>query len=283
MQTHKRLWSGASDLSRKTPAEYFIPSDLQSSFTGLNDLLGPLVTSERMQRFNQVATHRSRRVLCVFEQTHHCHNISAVLRTIDAFGFQDAIFVYTDPPMRFRYNDGVERGSSTWLSCRRAAGVDLCAKALVQSGYKIALVSLPTFHRTAEHYEQSLPSFDCNEFASPAFANTLGDAPLALIFGNEKHGVSALWNSYANLYVHVGMQGFVESLNVSVCGGIILHGLRAALPSNTGNLTSNEKELLIEHWLTRSVDASQEIVTARAPELLPYYRFVASGGFFKPF
>lgn len=279
-------WNGYTDLSKlKAPTDYFIPSTMQSHYLELQNVFSPFVTPERMSKLKSVASRRTRRVLPIFESTHHSHNISAVLRTCDAFGFQDVIFVYSPELMRFKIKDSVERGSSSWLSVRRAPSIQSCIKALRASGYKIALVSLPCFSRTANQYKPELHSFNTEQIASPLFSHCVQEDRVAVVFGNEFHGVSAEWIENADFYLNVGMEGFVESLNVSVCAGILLHALKVTLCSSDldFSMSESEKNLLLEHWLARTCDKGFEIISVKFPHLLDYFEFVKRGAFFSPF
>jgi tRNA (guanosine-2'-O-)-methyltransferase len=221
----------------------------------------------------------------VFESTHHSHNISAILRTADAFGFQDVGFVYNQPEMKFRISDSVERGSSTWLCARRTNSISHCATVLKSSGYKIFLVSLPSFARTSTHYESTLPSFAAHEIGSETFQHVVNGHRIALVSGNEKYGISEEWVPFADGYLHVGMNGFVESLNVSVCAGILLHALRTQwlLPRGGELLTEGEQNLMVEHWIARSCQNARQVMERNAPLLLPWFEFVRGGKFFTPF
>ena len=286
MSTTQRTWDGPTDISTpRLPTDYFIPRTMQCDYLELQKVLVEFLTEERLCKLQKVASLRTRRILPVFESTHHSHNISAVLRTCDAFGFQDTFFVYSPELMRFRLKDSVERGASNWLSARRASDISSCAKILKKSGYKIALVSLPSFCRTADHYENTLPSFAAHEISLPAFEECVGNAPVAVVFGNEFHGVSPLWVEHADLYLHVDMTGFVESLNVSVCAGILLHGLKEKLcrPEIDFSMPDRDRALLLEHWIVRSCANGYEIIAAKYPHLTAYYNFLKHGGFFAPF
>ena len=281
-----QTWEGPTDSEPlRLPTDYFIPRSMQSDYLQLQKVLAEFLTEERLSKLQNVVGLRTRRILPVFESTHHSHNISAVLRTCDAFGFQDAFFVYSPQLMRFRLKDSVERGASNWLSVRRASDIAACAKVLKKSGYKIALVSLPSFCRTADHYEETLPSFAAHEINTDQFSNCIGDSRIAVIFGNEFHGVSSLWVEHADLYLHVDMVGFVESLNVSVCAGILLHELKAQLckPGLDLSISNQERALLLEHWTVRSCANGYEIIGAKHPHLRAYYEFMKRGEFFSPF
>lgn len=281
----QRKWTGPSDNTRNLRTDYFIPTDLQGDFGGIQKVLSQIVTTDRLNRLVEVAALRTRAVMPVFESTHHSHNISAVLRTADAFGFQDVSFVYHQPDMKFRLSDSVDRGSSMWLMTRRTTSIEECAHILKAAGYKILLVSLPTFARTSGHYQKSLPSFAAHEIGNTDFNAVIGDSRIALISGNEKFGVSDAWVEFADGYLHVEMSGFVESLNVSVCAGILLHALRNQWirSDKTHALTPSEQALLVEHWLARSCQNARPVIERESPLLLPWFEFVRGGKFYSPF
>lgn len=229
-----------------------------------------------------IVNKRSRHILTVFENTHHSHNISAVIRSVDTFGFLDLFFVYSNPQMRFRATDTIDRGASQWLFPKRLTSIKKCAEILKESQYKIALVSLPDFSRTSQNYLNQLPSFSCVDFFTNSFHNFVQDEKIALIFGSELLGISPEWNEFADMYVHVDMFGFTESLNVSVCAGIILHSLRQCFEHRQKNisLTELEKKLVLEHWITKDFTNARQYISNRKPELLAWFEFVRSGHFF---
>lgn len=258
--------------------DYTLPHEWLSYVGSLHATLAPLLSETRRERLNRVLAQRSRSVLCVFESTHHSHNISAVLRTIEAMGYCEAVFVYTDPLMRFRARDSVERGAAQWLLTRRTSSVHDTGRALRQAGYRVVLVSRPDFALTASSYDQALPNFSVDEPKS--LWNGQEPPPnqrIALIFGSELHGVHADWLSSADGYLSVGMHGFIESLNLSVCAGILLHSLRqhAAEP-----LSCFERSLMGDYWLARSTASARRTVVAHNKALEPYFDFLCAGKFF---
>lgn len=277
--------SGIGEKTQNFPTDYCIPAELQVYVGEIKNGLASSISQARLARFESVAKSRTRAVMPVFESTHHCHNISAVLRTADAFGFQDVSFVYHQKDMKFRTNDSVERGSSSWLSARRTTSIARCAQTLKAANYKIFLVSLPSFARTSEHYKSDLPSFSSQQIGSEPFNTIAGAHRIALVSGNEKLGLSHAWADYADGYLHVTMDGFVESLNVSVCAGILLHDLKSRwLATNPQpGLLEHEITLLVDHWIAKSVPNGRQIIEREHPHILPWFDFVRSGQFYAPF
>ncbi len=277
------IWTSQTT-STNMPTQYFIPEHLRNDFGKINAALRSFFTDTRITKMENIALKRSRQVLTVFENTHHAHNISAILRTIDAFGFLDLFFLYSNPEMRFRTADTIDRGASQWLMPKRMNSVEECAAVLKKSNYKIAIVSLPDFSRTSEHYIEKIPSFPSNTFHKENFKNFIGNQKIALIFGSELHGVSPEWKNHADLYVSVQMYGFMESLNVSVCAGIILQSLRDSLSSYQQNflLSKEDQDLILEHWIAKTCPSAYNYISSRMPELLKWFEFVRSGHFFQP-
>jgi tRNA (guanosine-2'-O-)-methyltransferase len=267
---------------------YALPQHLNQHQGSLRALLEPMLTADRVARFSAVLDGRTRAVAPVFQDTHHCHNISAVLRTADALGFQDAFFVYQQEYRKPRLHDTVERGASRWLSLRRASTIAECAHSLQNAGYAIALVTLPSFWDSAVHYQHHLPAFSCADLSGDTFFEFLGNRKLALVFGNEADGIDPEWTPHAHLYCYVKMTGFVESLNLSVCAGMLLGKLREVidsrlLPSFSDGLLPHERDLLLDHWCLHSTPKAKALIEANAPELKEYYRNIAAGCYFKPF
>ena len=286
MSSSHPVWSGPNESTRQVSMDYFMPQKLQTELGKIKQFLGEFVTTERMERLEQAVQARSRRVLSVFEDTHPCYNIGAVLRSVDAFGFLDAFFIYTLERHKFRFKDSVERGASQWLNLRRASDVEMCGRLLKAAGYRIALVTRPDFEHTSSYYRESLPEFQVADFRGEAFQTLMGDSRIAVIFGSEKTGVSKEWLNFADLYIHVSMHGFVESLNVSVCAGIILHGLRSALvdtKSEQFRLSAHEQSLILDQWLVKTVARVGDLICAKRLDLVDYFKFLSPGGFFAPF
>lgn len=260
----------------KTVSKFIIPEKFKPLIGKVTESLTPLVTEKRISRMNAIAKQRSLQVCTVFENTHHAHNISAVLRTMDSLGFLDVFFLYNNPHIRFRAHDSIDRSASQWLNIKNFQNIPDIVRVLKQNGYKIALVSRPDFSRTADSYRSDLKAFSTNEFVHPEFLSTIENHKIALVFGTELFGVSEEWVKEADFYAYVNMYGFCESLNVSVCAGIILNSLRDALTKNKLLCTLSEADsnLLVEHWIAKDTPHAYEYIANKHPELLDYYAFI---------
>ena len=71
----------------------------------------------------------------------------------------------------------------------------------------------------------------------------------AIIFGNEGFGISETAKKVADELVYIPMNGFVDSINLSVSVGILLYELsRQRQGNNKFQLTQEEQENLFMKW-----------------------------------
>ncbi len=273
-----------SNTQKPFSMKYNIPEKFRAQNGLIFEALKKFLTESRIEKMQRVVQNRSRHVATIFENTHHAHNTSAILRNLDSFGFLDLFFLYSQENMRFRTADAIDRGASQWLSPKRVNSFESCVRILKENGFKIALVSLPDFSRTSTYYSHELPSFSSNEFTSPKFIDTLQDQKIALVFGSELHGISREWHAVADLYVHVNMSGFCESLNVSVCAGIILNALRVFLENHIPSflLSKHDQTILLEHWISKDYVHARQYITREHPHLLDWLDFIQTGKYYAP-
>ena len=111
------------------------PSDLE--------LLLPLLTEQRIETMQKVLAERTRSITTVLEGFSDQHNNSAVLRTCDAFGIQDAHVVHGPRSDKFRRpNKKVTRGSSRWLTLHKWPSTTHALAGLRQAGYRVAVADI---------------------------------------------------------------------------------------------------------------------------------------------
>jgi tRNA (guanosine-2'-O-)-methyltransferase len=85
--------------------------------------------------------------------------------------------------------------------------------------------------------------------------------PLALVFGNERTGLSPAMRTGCEGMISIPMQGFVESLNISVAAAIIVQNLTTRLRASDVEwpLTDAERQTLLLDWVRKSISAVQAI------------------------
>lgn len=157
------------------------------------------------------------------------HNVSACLRSAEAFGIQKIQVVNLKEKFKV---SSVARGSGKWLSISKQAEIATCAQELKAGGYKIAAAVIGK----NQHDIHSLPI----------------DQPLALVFGNEHEGISPQWLPHIDYSFKIPMVGMVESFNISVAVAISLFSLRsrcsAQIPEHDFLLNPSQQELLLDQW-----------------------------------
>ena len=195
-----------------------------------------VLTPRRLRRLREVASRRLSGLTVAFDSLHDPHNISAALRSCEAFGVQHVRLVKSTTGAAM--NRGVSKGCERWLSSHWHETAEGCVEALHRDGFRVLLAK---------------PADDSVPLHSVDFAQKV-----ALVFGNEHAGVSPEFDGMADGRVHIPMMGFVESFNVSVAVAIcVSHASRArrlALGSET-DMTPGERDALLAGWLKRELDA----------------------------
>lgn len=203
----------------------------------LLDYLLTFVTDRRRERFAQVLAQRTRWLTVVLDDFYSPHNVSAVLRSCDAFGIQDVHVI--ERQHVYQPTADVALGSEQWLTIHRyhqsPAPEQVCLKALRARGYRL-LAATP--------HADALPPEEVDV-----------TRPCALIFGGEKDGLSPEIVDRADEAVRIPMCGFVESLNVSVAVAVCLYATTRRLHRTRANwrISSEEQQNLLLEWVRTSV------------------------------
>jgi tRNA (guanosine-2'-O-)-methyltransferase len=228
--------AGGEDTDYVPPDDGAVPADAWR-------LLNHMLTDTRRERMLQVAAGRTRRFRLVLQDIHNPHNVSAGIRSADAFGIQDVDVVTMKEKFR---PSTVARGVAGWLTVRRWQSAAACATALKAEGYLLA-AGLPT--------QSSRP-----------LSELPVDRPLAVVFGNEHDGIHPDWRAHLDLPFTIPMVGMVESLNISVSAAITLFDLTQRAQKDAAAragyfLPESEREALLSRWTCRQLRAWPEILS----------------------
>lgn len=204
--------------------------------------LTPFLTGERRQRIAQVIAQRTYTVTPVMEGLYDRGNVSAVLRSAEALGYQ-AVHVI-DTSAKFREANRVTQGAEKWLDISVWEAMPACIQHLKSLGYRVL----------ATCFDQARPiaEFDFTQ-------------PTALVFGNEKDGVSPELLSLADGRVVVPLAGFSQSFNISVAAALCLYHAaeyRTRRLGQQGDLTEEEQRLLTAAYYLRSIPSAADILKA---------------------
>lgn len=194
----------------------------------------PPVSPDRVQRVAAALDQRVGSVVAVCEALRRRHNVSAILRSAEAFGVHEVHLVTSG----FRAASGAARGGERWVVRRRFEGVADSVADLRARGFRVYAADLDAHAYTPE----SVPV----------------DTPLAVIFGSEMRGVSPEARALCDGVVCVPMVGLTGSLNVSVSAAIVLRTIAERRRAAVGaDLPPEAKERFLADWLAAEARAER--------------------------
>lgn len=225
----------------------FFPFREPITFQGLavraNDVISafePILTQDRIERIAEVIPERSFDVAVVMDQMCDAGNQSALMRTAEAFGFVNVHSTNSDES--FKAERRVSRGANKWIEKTEWTTSEECCSRLLAQGFQIAVTS-----PDAESTIDDLPL----------------NAPVAIVFGNERDGVSVPFRDSATQSIRLPMYGFVASLNVSVAAGILFSRLkerRQKEPALAPGLSQHEQKILRAVYYLRSTKHAEQVL-----------------------
>jgi tRNA (guanosine-2'-O-)-methyltransferase len=160
------------------------------------------ITERRAERIREVLARRQLDLTLVVNNIHDPHNVSAILRSCDAFGIFRVHLLYTDtafPALGKKSSASAKK----WVETVRHRDAAALAAALKGQGYSLVATG---FSETA----RPLPAWDLTR-------------KVAIILGNEHRGVDEDLAPYVDGSLYIPMMGMVQSLNVSVAAAVILY------------------------------------------------------------
>lgn len=155
----------------------------------------------------QYSASLAHRVTVVLDDVRSRHNVGSIFRTADAFGAERILLCGFTPCPPHAEIEKTALGATRSVPWEHVpAAVDAVNK-LRAEGYRVLAV------------EQTAKAMSISDL------NPEPGRPLAMVFGNELHGVSQAVVEAADACVMVPQRGSKHSLNVSVCAGVMLHAL----------------------------------------------------------
>lgn len=224
------------------PAEYDEPLDVEGHSLTANEVidhLGQWLTDERKRKISSVVQHRTYSVCTVLDGIYDRGNTSAVIRSAEALGFQAMHVIETQE--HFKEANRVTQGTDKWLDIERWGQPRPCLDQLRNQGYRLVATDLD---------------------ADASLTDLSFDEPTALIFGNEKDGISETTREMADQRVIIPMVGFAQSFNISVSAAL---GLWQAFQirggeAGQGDLTDRELRVLRARYYLKSLNRPGELV-----------------------
>ncbi|MEW5773917.1 MAG: RNA methyltransferase [Thermodesulfobacteriota bacterium] len=159
-------------------------------------------SEDRVARVRRVLSLRQPDLRLVLANIHDPHNVSAILRSCDAFGVMRVHLYYTTekfPALGHKSSASARK----WVETVRHPSAEEMIGSLRAEGLQVLGTA---FDETA----RPLPEWDLTR-------------PTAIIFGNEHRGLDPELAALAPDRVYIPMSGMVQSLNVSVAAAITLY------------------------------------------------------------
>jgi tRNA (guanosine-2'-O-)-methyltransferase len=191
------------------------------------------ITEERKNKIIKVLSQRTRFLTVLMENFFDPRNIAAVIRTCDAFGIQDLHVLELDHP--FFISRRVSKGADNWLNIYKYNQTELAVSEMRKKGYQL-------FYADPDPSHPNLDELDLSR-------------KTALVFGQEKNGISPQMIKLCDGGFRIPLHGFVDSFNVSVACALTLHHCTNRLLKNPPpdyHIPSGDKEILLQHWLARN-------------------------------
>lgn len=205
--------------------------------------LGQYITAHKKDFIEKVLDRRTRHITVVLEDIFQSQNSSAVIRTCECLGVQDVHVIENESI--YRVNRKVLKGAHKWMTINHyrygARSTSECFRELRLRGYKIVAA------------DPGATDFSID-------AVEVGE-PVALVFGNELHGLSHDARATCDLMVSIPMCGFTGSMNISVSAALGIQTLLQKLRSSgvAHALSPEEKDELRLSWYRKIVRRSEII------------------------
>ena len=184
-------------------------------------------------KMRAVLMRRQPDVTVILENVFDPHNIAAVMRTCDAVGVGEVYAITDRIPKRKNWGYRSSRSANKWVDLHSFHDAAACMEA-VRARYPRVLGACPG------------PS-------SPPLFEIDFTLPVALVFGNERDGVSEWMRSRCDGWFAIPQCGMIPSLNVSVACAVALYEMyrqRASAGAyGASRLTDGEMEETVKRWM----------------------------------
>ena len=164
------------------------------------------MTPKRTEKFRSVAKNRQPNLTVILENVFDTHNIGAVLRSCDSVGIGEIFVLYTEPEKQRRtlkIGKRTSAGTRKWVDIRYYHSIEKCFQAVREKYHTILATHLST-------KSESLYKLDLTK-------------PTALLFGNERLGITPETLAQVDGNFIIPQMGMAESLNISVACAVTLY------------------------------------------------------------
>jgi len=226
------------------------------------ELLSPFLQDDRVRRFESAVEARLENVWLVVENLYDPHNGAALVRTAEAMGLLNVVFIQTAP-----VKDGLPGKGGRHLSHKITIGAERWMRVREFDAFEKArdfFAPLGLTHLAAVAPQTDIGNDHVAHQAPPVFLEALEVPPAcALWFGNERLGLSQEAVDMADASFTIPMWGLTQSLNLSVSAGIALTSVCARVRQRlgrSGDLSAEERRRWLARYVLESVDRPESLL-----------------------
>lgn len=161
------------------------------------------MTPERRGKLLQALNRRQPDLAVVLENVEDPRNVTAVMRSCDAVGIQDVYIITNEGPRPEKYQFVSARSADKWVTLHAFESLEECV-AVLRSRYDRLL--------TTSLADNSVSVYEVDFTQSTA-----------LVFGNERRGVSEQMCALADGNINIPQVGMLQSLNISVACAVCIY------------------------------------------------------------
>lgn len=203
------------------------------------EYLEGFITENRKDKFISVLNQRTNHFTVAIEDVFQLHNTSAVMRSCEVFGVQNLHVI--EQTFGKKIDKEIAMGAQKWVDVNRYNNSEACITMLKEKGYQIIAT-------TPHENDCLLDDFDITRSS-------------ALFFGTERLGLSEDIIAQADGFLKIPMNGFTESLNISVSAAIILQNLMSRLRKSAIDWQLTEEEIFQKRldWTKKTIKDIERI------------------------
>jgi tRNA (guanosine-2'-O-)-methyltransferase len=192
------------------------------------------ITAQRVQRIRDVLSRRQKSLTLILNNIHDPHNVSAILRSCDAFGVHAVQLYYTQESFPL-VGKRASASAKKWVERIRHQDAAAMIDGLRREGFQILGTSLNAQTRPLTQWDFTRPT--------------------AVVLGNEHRGQDPALDALIPDNLYIPMQGMIQSLNVSVAAAVILYEAwrqrQAKGCYDQPSFTPEELEEHVTSWMQR--------------------------------
>ena len=232
-------------LSRFPYQENLVIEDKQVFYKDVIKKLGVFLTEERILKIEEIVQERTYSIVPVLDSIYDLGNLNAVIRSAENLGYQALHIIKSEKNKQSQRSiSSVTLGCHKWVDTFYYNSRLECLNKLKSQGYQIWATSL-------NEKAVALQDLDFSK-------------PTAMVFGNEKEGVSHEILEEASGTFYIPTSGFSQSFNISVATAICLHHAyleRFKLWGRLGDLNLKQQEILKSIFYSKSVNNYEMILS----------------------